>query len=179
MPSGTKIIARIHQNFLHPHAKCIAQYFKINKVPGTGLPTPTPAQVQGYGKSIKQIMDRKRTSPPGSVSGRTSASDPHAKQPSPSRSVSRQVRAAKLAKTVTNKLLRSSPGNDQGSGRSQPSNDIPKHISISRTDTTPVAGPNNVALKLPITFNKKAQMLPFGSVMKPPKGANQAKASAK
>ena len=113
------------------------------------------AQVQGYGESIKRIMNGKRTSPPGSVSGGTSASDLHSKQPSPPRSVSRQVKAAKLAKTMTNKLLRSLPGNDQGSGSSQPSNDIPKHISI-----------------------KKGQMLPFGSVMKPFKGAKRAKAAA-
>ena len=33
------------------------------------------AQIQGYSESIKRIMDRKQTSPPGSVSGGTSASD--------------------------------------------------------------------------------------------------------
>ena len=76
-------------------------------------------------------------------SDKTLINDPCAEQPSPPGLVSRQARAAKLANTMANKLLKTTPDNNQGSGSSQPSNDIPNHI-----------------------------MLPLGSVRKPSKGAN-------
>lgn len=47
---------------------------------------------------------------------------------------------------MAKKLLKSPPGNNQGSRSNQPSNGISKNNSFT-PDTTPVTGPNSVALK--------------------------------
>ena len=113
-------------------------------------------QVQEYGKFIREIISRPRNSiltnvlfrpntAPNNVavttnnSGRTPANDPHVQRISPPGSMSR---LAKPAKATANKLLKSSPDNNQGSRSNQPPNGIPKNIFFR-----PVTGPNNITLK--------------------------------